>query len=56
MDGGAGLHPEVLSPTVGPNAAGDAAELKAYDAEHDMALPEILADRTAFLGRAFGVG
>jgi dienelactone hydrolase len=32
-------------------AAGDAAELKAYDAEHDMALPEILADRTAFLER-----
>jgi dienelactone hydrolase len=32
-------------------AAGDAAELKAYDAEHDMTLPEILADRTAFLER-----
>jgi len=30
-------------------AAGDAAELKGYDAEHEMALPEILADRTTFL-------
>ena len=30
-------------------AAGDAAELKAYDAEHDMASPDALADRTAFL-------
>jgi len=32
-------------------AAGNAAELKAYDAEHEMALPEILADRTTFLER-----
>jgi dienelactone hydrolase len=30
-------------------AAGDAAELKSYDAEHDMALPEIVHHRTAFL-------
>jgi hypothetical protein len=37
-------------------AAGDAAELKAYDAEHDMALPEIVADRTAFLERELRVG
>jgi len=35
-------------------AAADAAELKAYDAEHDMALPEILADRTTFLERELG--
>ena len=36
-------------------AAGDAAELKAYDAEHDMGLPEIATDRTAFLEGELGV-
>jgi dienelactone hydrolase len=37
-------------------AAGDAAELKAYDAEHEMTLPEILADRTTFLERELRLG
>jgi dienelactone hydrolase len=37
-------------------AAGDLAEVKAYDAEHEMALPEILADRTAFLERQLSLG
>jgi len=32
-------------------AAGEDADLKAYDDEHEMALPEIAADRTAFLER-----
>jgi hypothetical protein len=32
-------------------AAGDLAELRAYDAEHEMALPEIVVDRTIFLER-----
>jgi len=36
-------------------AAGDAAELKAYDAEHEMALPEIVVDRTMFLERELSV-
>ena len=35
-------------------AAGEAAELKAYEAEHDMAVPDALADRTAFLEGALG--
>ena len=30
-------------------AAGEDATLKAYEAEHDMAVPDALADRTAFL-------
>jgi hypothetical protein len=30
-------------------AAGEGAELKAYEADHGMAVPEALADRTAFL-------
>ena len=30
-------------------AAGEGAELKAYEAEHDMAIPEAATDRTAFL-------
>lgn len=30
-------------------AGGDGVELKAYEAEHDMAVPDALADRTAFL-------
>ena len=33
----------------------DGTELKAYDAEHDMAANEIRADRTAFLETALGV-
>lgn len=33
-------------------AAGEGAELKAYEAEHDMAVPDALADRTAFLEKA----
>jgi dienelactone hydrolase len=47
-----GRHDFYIAPMTGrefARAAGDAAELKAYDAEHEMALPEILADRTAFL-------
>ena len=36
-------------------SAPDGTELKAYDAEHDMAGDEIQADRTAFLGAALGV-
>lgn len=36
-------------------AAAENTELKAYDAEHDMADPEALADRTAFLERALGL-
>ena len=38
-------------------AAGDGAtvELKAYDAEHDMRLPEVRADRGAFLAAALGL-
>lgn len=35
-------------------AAGEGAELKAYEAEHDMAVPDALADRTAFLEGALG--
>jgi dienelactone hydrolase len=34
--------------------AGEGAELKAYEAEHDMAVPDALADRTAFLEGALG--
>jgi len=47
-----GRHDFYIAPMTGrefARAAGDAAELKAYDAEHEMALPEILADRTTFL-------
>lgn len=36
-------------------AAPEGTELKAYDAEHDMAADDIRADRTAFLGAALGV-
>jgi len=36
-------------------AAGDAAEIKAYDAEHEMALPEIAVDRAIFLERELSV-
>jgi dienelactone hydrolase len=36
-------------------AAGDAAELKAYDAEHEMDDPQIVVDRTEFLEGALGV-
>jgi hypothetical protein len=36
-------------------AAGDLAELKAYDAEHAMVLPEIVVDRTIFLERELSV-
>jgi hypothetical protein len=49
-----GRHDFYIAPMTGrefARAAGDAAELKAYDAEHDMTLPEIVADRTAFLER-----
>jgi hypothetical protein len=54
-----GRHDFYIAPMTGrefARAAGDAAELKAYDAEHDMALPEIVADRTAFLERELRVG
>ena len=47
-----GRHDFYIAPMTGrefARAAGDAAELKGYDAEHEMALPEILADRTTFL-------
>jgi hypothetical protein len=37
-------------------AAGDGAELKAYEAEHDMAIADALADRTAFLEQALQMG
>ena len=37
-------------------AAGDGAELKAYEAEHDMSIPDALADRTAFLEGVLGLG
>jgi hypothetical protein len=36
-------------------SAPEGTELKAYDAEHDMAGDEIRADRTAFLETALGV-
>lgn len=36
-------------------AAGDQAEVKSYEAEHDMASPSALADRTAFLEETLGV-
>jgi pimeloyl-ACP methyl ester carboxylesterase len=36
-------------------AAPEGTELKAYDAEHDMAADEIQSDRTAFLEAALGV-
>ena len=36
-------------------SAPEGTELKAYDAEHDMAADEIQADRTAFLEAALGV-
>jgi hypothetical protein len=38
-------------------AAGEGAtvELKAYDAGHDMRLPEVRADRGAFLAAALGL-
>jgi hypothetical protein len=52
-----GRHDFFIAPMTGrefARAAGDAAELKAYDAQHDMALPEIVADRTAFLERELG--
>ena len=47
-----GRHDFYIAPMTGrefARAAGDTAELKAYDAEHEMVLPEILADRTTFL-------
>jgi hypothetical protein len=53
-----GRHDFYIAPMTGrefARAAGDAAELKAYDAEHEMALPEIVADRTAFLERELRV-
>ena len=37
-------------------AAGEGAELKAYEAEHDMAVPDALSDRTAFLEGALTPG
>jgi dienelactone hydrolase len=37
-------------------AAGDQAAVKSYQAEHDMASPAALADRTAFLEEALGLG
>jgi hypothetical protein len=52
-----GHHDFYIAPMTGrefARAAGDAAELKAYDAEHEMALPEIVADRTAFLELQLG--
>ena len=49
-----GRHDFYIAPMTGrefAGAAGDVAELKAYDAEHEMALPEIVVDRTIFLER-----
>ena len=49
-----GRHDFYIAPMTGrefARAAGEGAEMKAYDAEHDMGLPEIVADRTAFLER-----
>lgn len=37
-------------------AAPEGAELRTYDTGHDMRLPEIAADRRAFLGRILGFG
>jgi dienelactone hydrolase len=54
-----GRHDFYIAPMTGrefARAAGDAAELKAFDAEHEMALPEILADRTTFLERELSAG
>jgi hypothetical protein len=52
-----GRHDFYIAPMTGREfaaAAGDAAEITAYDAEHDMAVPEIVTDRTAFLERELG--
>jgi hypothetical protein len=52
-----GRHDFFIAPMTGrefARAAGDIAELKAYDAEHEMASPEIVADRTAFLEHELG--
>jgi pimeloyl-ACP methyl ester carboxylesterase len=52
-----GRHDFYIAPMTGlemRRAAGEETELKAYDAEHEMALPEIAADRTAFLERELG--
>ena len=49
-----GRHDFYIAPMTGrefARAAGDLAELKAYDAEHAMVLPEIVVDRTIFLER-----
>jgi hypothetical protein len=54
-----GRHDFYIAPMTGrefARAAGDSAEFEAYDAEHDMTLPEILADRTAFLERELHTG
>ncbi|HET9522319.1 MAG TPA: hypothetical protein VFO73_14820 [Candidatus Limnocylindrales bacterium] len=47
-----GRHDFFIAPMTGlelRRAAGEAGDHKAYDAEHEMDLPEIVADRTAFL-------
>lgn len=54
-----GRHDFFIAPMTGrefARAAGDAAELKAYDAQHEMALPEIVTDRTSFLERELATG
>jgi pimeloyl-ACP methyl ester carboxylesterase len=37
-------------------SAPEGAELRTYDAGHDMRLPSIRADRRAFLAKALGIG
>jgi hypothetical protein len=54
-----GRHDFYIAPMTGrefARAAGDLAELSAYDAEHEMALPEIVTDRTTFLERELSLG
>jgi hypothetical protein len=54
-----GRHDFFIAPMTGlelRRAAGEAGDHKAYDAEHEMDLPDIVADRTAFLEAELGVG
>ncbi len=51
-------HDFYIAPMAGfefRRAAGEGAEVKSYDAEHDMASPEARVDRTAFLASALGL-
>jgi dienelactone hydrolase len=54
-----GRHDFFIAPMTGrefARAAGDAAELKAYDTEHNMVEREIIDDRTAFLEKELRSG